>query len=192
MQSPLQKKKNFFFTYLFLAALGLHCCTSFCFVLFCFVFFLVTASRAYCLAAVHGLLIMVAFLVVEHRLYGMWAQKFRFPGSSTGSVEAHGLSCSPARGIFSGQESNLCLLHWQADSLPLNLQGSPHKVLQNCLERKLFISLVPQAFSELNSKPQSLKFRQPQNAREAHSPVPFPWGLGSETWSLVPACTCSL
>ena len=26
MQSPLQKKKNFFFTYLFLAALGLHCC----------------------------------------------------------------------------------------------------------------------------------------------------------------------
>ena len=39
MQSPLQKKKIFFFTYLFLAALGLHCCTSFCFVLFCFVLF---------------------------------------------------------------------------------------------------------------------------------------------------------
>ena len=29
---------------------------------------------------------------------------------------AHGLSCSVAYGIFQDQESNLCLLHWQADS----------------------------------------------------------------------------
>ena len=35
---------------------------------------------------------------------------------STGSiVEAHGLSCSVACGIFLDQGSNLCLLHWQAD-----------------------------------------------------------------------------
>ena len=29
---------------------------------------------------------------------------------------AHGLSCSTARGIFPDQGSNLCPLHWQADS----------------------------------------------------------------------------
>ena len=45
---------------------------------------------------------------------------------STGSlVVTHGLSCSIAYGIFPDQGSNLCLLHWQADSLPLSHQGSP-------------------------------------------------------------------
>ena len=35
----------------------------------------------------------------------------------TGSaVVAHGLSCSTACGIFPDQRSNLCPLHWQADS----------------------------------------------------------------------------
>ena len=40
------------------------------------------------------------------------------PGlSSAGSVVAvHGIGCSTARGIFLDQESNPCLLHWQADS----------------------------------------------------------------------------
>ena len=42
---------------------------------------------------------------------------------------AHRLSDSSARGISLDQESNLCLLHWQADSLPLNHQGSPREVL---------------------------------------------------------------
>ena len=41
--------------------------------------------------------------------------------SSTGSVvTAHGLSYSLACGIFPDQESNLCFLHGQADSLPLS------------------------------------------------------------------------
>ena len=31
-------------------------------------------------------------------------------------VVAHGLSCSAACGIFPDQGSNLCPLHWQADS----------------------------------------------------------------------------
>ena len=50
---------------------------------------------------------------------------------STGSrhadsvVVAHGLSCSAACGIFPGQGSNPCSLHWQADSQPLRHQGSP-------------------------------------------------------------------
>ena len=49
---------------------------------------------------------------------------------STGSrrassvIVAHGLSCSAACGIFPDQGSNLCALHWQADSQPLRHQGS--------------------------------------------------------------------
>ncbi|KAJ8782455.1 hypothetical protein J1605_010163 [Eschrichtius robustus] len=49
---------------------------------------------------------------------------------STGSrhagsvVVAHGPSCSAACGIFPDQGSNLCPLHWQADSQPLRHQGS--------------------------------------------------------------------
>ena len=31
---------------------------------------------------------------------------------------AHRLSCAMAGGIFLDQGSNLCLLHWQVDSLP--------------------------------------------------------------------------
>ena len=46
---------------------------------------------------------------------------------STGAiVVAHGLSCSTVCGIFPDQGWNLCLLHWQADSLPLSYQGSPY------------------------------------------------------------------
>ena len=50
---------------------------------------------------------------------------------STGSrragsvVVAHGPSCSAACGIFPDRGSNLCPLHWQADSQPLRHQGSP-------------------------------------------------------------------
>ena len=40
-------------------------------------------------------------------------------------VVAHGLSWSAACGIFPDQGSNPCPLHWQADSQPLRLQGSP-------------------------------------------------------------------
>ena len=35
------------------------------------------------------------------------------------------LSCTVAYGIVSEQGSNLCLLHWQADSYPVDSQGSP-------------------------------------------------------------------
>ena len=37
----------------------------------------------------------------------------------------HGLNCSTAYGIFLGQGLNPRLSHWQVDSLPLSLQGSP-------------------------------------------------------------------
>ncbi|KAJ8789239.1 hypothetical protein J1605_022174 [Eschrichtius robustus] len=52
---------------------------------------------------------------------------------STGSrragsvIVAHGPSCSAACGIFPDQGSNLCPLHWQADSQPLRHQGSPQR-----------------------------------------------------------------
>ena len=32
------------------------------------------------------------------------------------------------QGIFPTQGSNLCLLHWQADSIPLSHLGSPHRL----------------------------------------------------------------
>ena len=40
-------------------------------------------------------------------------------------MTAHGLSCSVACEILQDQGSNLCLLHWQVDSLPLSHQGYP-------------------------------------------------------------------
>ena len=46
---------------------------------------------------------------------------------------AHGLSCSVACGIFPGQGSNPCPLHWQADSQPLRHQGSPNNMGLNCM-----------------------------------------------------------
>ena len=37
----------------------------------------------------------------------------------------HGLSCSVACDLLPDQGLNLCLLHWQAGSLPVSHQGSP-------------------------------------------------------------------
>ena len=37
----------------------------------------------------------------------------------------HGFSCSAACGLLPDQGLNLCLLHWQADSLPLSHQEKP-------------------------------------------------------------------
>ena len=51
-------------------------------------------------------------------LQSMQASVLVAPGlQSTGSVVVvHRLSCSMTGGIFVDQGSNLCLLHWQADS----------------------------------------------------------------------------
>ena len=61
-----------------------------------------------------------------------WALLLRSTSSRrTGSVVvAHGPSCSAACGIFPGQGSNPCPLHWQADSQPLRHQGSPQVILK--------------------------------------------------------------
>ena len=55
---------KFFEKWVFLAALGLHCCR---------VFSLVVVNRGYSLDTVHGLVIVVASLVAGHRLQGAWA-----------------------------------------------------------------------------------------------------------------------
>ena len=53
--------------------------------------------------------------------------------STVSIVVVHGLSCSVACGNFLDQGSNLCLLHWQADSLPLSHQGGPRFVFEKDL-----------------------------------------------------------
>ena len=67
-------------------------------------------------SSIHGIFqarvlewVVIAFSAPEHRLgnCGTW------------------LTCSEACGISPDQGSNLCFLHWQADSLPLSHQGSP-------------------------------------------------------------------
>ena len=57
------------------------------------------------LVVMHGILV-VASLVMEHRTLR--------PAGLV--VVTHGLSCSMTCGIFQDQGSNLCPLHWQADS----------------------------------------------------------------------------
>ena len=63
-----------------------------------------------------------------------WPLLLRSIGSRrAGSVVvAHGPSCSAACGIFPGQGSNPCPLHWQADSQPLHHQGSPWRAFKIC------------------------------------------------------------
>ena len=104
--------------YLFMAVLGLCCCAGFS---------LVEMSRGYSTDAMLRLLISVVSLVAKHGLQGALASVVVASRlQNTGSiVVAKGLSCSMACGIFPDQGLNLCLPYWQADSLPLNHQGSP-------------------------------------------------------------------
>ena len=70
-----------------------------------------------------------------HRLQWLWHMgsvvAAVVPGlqSTSSTVVAHGLSCSETCGVFPDQGSNLCLLHWQAETLPLSHHGSPAIIL---------------------------------------------------------------
>ena len=57
---------------------------------------------------------------------------------------AHRPSCSAACGIFPDQGSNLCPLHWQAESQPLRHQGSPIRtfLLMGCYRQLVSGHLV--------------------------------------------------
>ena len=88
--------------------LGLGCCVGFS----------VVAVNSCSLVSVCGLLITVTSLVIEHGLWSTWTSVAVVGLSSFASrALGHGLSCSTACGIFLDQGSDLCPLHWQADSL---------------------------------------------------------------------------
>ena len=105
------------FIYL-LAVLGLHWCTG---------FFLVATSRGYSPVVAWGFLIVVASHCRGQALRGVGFSSCSFQALEhrwyDNIVMVHGLNCSMARGIFPDQELNSCLLHWQADSLPVSHQG---------------------------------------------------------------------
>ena len=44
----------------------------------------------------------------------------------------------PSQRVFLTQGSNLCLLHWQADSLPLSHKGKP----KDCIRYSLFLTVL--------------------------------------------------
>ena len=90
-----------FITYLLLAALGLCCCT-----------------QAFSSCRLWGLF-----------SYGAEASHCR--GFSCCRAQAQWPWCtgSLACGIFLDQDLNLCSLHWQADSYPLDHQGTPGTVI---------------------------------------------------------------
>ena len=97
-------------------------------------FLLVVASEGYSPLVLCRLLIVVASPVAEHRLQCARTSAVVAPGlqHTSSPVVAHGLQFSVASEIFPDQGSNLSLLHWQTDSLPLSHQESPsHKFYGN-------------------------------------------------------------
>ena len=94
---------TFLFTHLFLAVLGLGCCTQ---------GFSSCTSGASLPRSV-GLLVAVASLAADCELWGVQAS----------AVMAHGLSCRVACGIFLNQGLKPRPLRWQMDSGP---PGKPH------------------------------------------------------------------
>ena len=92
----------YFFIWLFWVLVAMHALS------------LVAESGYYSLVVLCGLLISLASLAVEHGLKGAKAL----------TVVVRGLSCPTACEIFPEEGSNLCPLHWQVDSRPLNHQRS--------------------------------------------------------------------
>ena len=68
------------------------------------------------------LLITVASLLAQHRLWAHWLQQLQ---SACFVVVAY---WPAACGFFLGQGSNLCPLHWQVDSQPSDHQGSSENI----------------------------------------------------------------
>ena len=82
--------------------------------LLCVGFFLVLASGGYSSLQCSGF--SLQWLLVE-------APGLQSAGSA---ADMHRLTCSSAHGIFPDQESNLCPLHWQVDSLPWTTSKVPN------------------------------------------------------------------
>ena len=86
-------------------------------------FWVYTAVRGLSLVARRGYswLRCVGLLLLWHLLFQSMGSRALW----VSVVAELGLSCSTASRVFSDQGLNPCALHWQADSLPLNHQGSP-------------------------------------------------------------------
>ena len=109
---------------------------------------------------------------------------------STGSrragsvVVAHGPSCSRACGILPDQGSNPCPLHWQADSQPLCLQGSPFLIFKTVLLMynlylfKVYNPVLFSIFTELCDQHNNLILEHSQHSPKKPVPIsnhyPFP------------------
>ena len=118
--------------------LGLHRCTGFS---------LAEASRGYSPVVVHGLLFTAACCKARARGHvgsvvsapgrqgaRAGARESRPPGrqNAGSAVVEHRFSCPEACGISPDQGSNLFLLHWQTDSLPLSHQEAPTLAFPSC------------------------------------------------------------
>ena len=101
------------------------CCVTFLvffFFLLCWVFIAAWVFLQLWLVRTTLQLRYVGFLL--RWLLFLWSTGSRMHGLSS-IVVVDGLSCPVACGIFPDQGQNLCLLCWQADSLPLSHQGNP-------------------------------------------------------------------
>ena len=72
------------------------------------------------------------------------------------------------QGIFLTQGSDLCLLHWQVNSLPLSLLGSPSDAL---LMARMRISLLPQRLDPQNTIAPSHPGRDPVGQLQTACPL---------------------
>ena len=105
---------------IFLAVLGLYCCTGFC---------LVAVNRGYSSCGVRASH-WCGFSCCRAPALGHLGFGCGLLTQGTGSVVVvHGLSCSAACGSFPDQGPNPHHLHWQVDSLPLNCPESPSEVV---------------------------------------------------------------
>jgi len=93
---------------------------------------LVAASRGYSLAVVRGLLFAGGFSCCW-----AWAPGFQLPHKGS-VVVALGLHCPATCGIFLDQGWILCPLNWQADSQPLDHQGTLSHLIFDII---IFLSL---------------------------------------------------
>ena len=94
------------------------------------------------------------------------------PGlQSTGSTAVvHGFSCSAVCAIFPDYGFNLCLLHWQASSLPLSHQGIPLPTF--FLKEKLITGLATKRRSESSIIEELMSMLLYQPLKEMSFPCP--------------------
>ena len=92
--------------------------------LHCFGFSLVVVSKDYCLGAVRSFLLYWLLTCVLQELWYM-ASTVAAQRAQAQWLWCMGLVAPQLCRIISDQGLNPCLLHWQADSLPLSHKGSP-------------------------------------------------------------------